>query len=59
MSDCYVYTSKGYKPVQPDWAEPTPLWVMIVEVLRDFPAPLQRSNLALRSSMERMCRSMY
>lgn len=37
MSDIYIYTPKGYKPVEPDWDDPTPLWVMIVEVLREFP----------------------
>ena len=23
MTDCYMYTTKGYKPVEPDWEEPT------------------------------------
>lgn len=48
MNDIYMYTSKGYKPVErDDWEEPTPLWVGIVEVLREFPRTIKTIQYGL------------
>lgn len=49
MSDTYVYTSKGYKPVEQDYPDVTPLWVGIVEVLREFPRSISTVQYGLET----------